>query len=58
MSPERRTAIRRTRLGEGETEVDDQGAETIETGGIQEKGREQGRILLRFAGTGTGGFRS
>jgi hypothetical protein len=41
-----------------EAKVDDQGAETIETGGIQEKGREQGRILLRFAGTGTGGFRS
>jgi hypothetical protein len=54
MSPEQRKAIRGSRPSEEETEVEDQEAETMEIG---EEGREQGRRLLKFAGTGTGGFR-
>jgi hypothetical protein len=49
--------MRATRLGEGETELEDQGVDMTETGGLQEKGRKQGRRFFRFAGTETGEFR-
>jgi hypothetical protein len=57
MSLKRRGPVRATKPGEGETDLEDQGVDMTETGGIQEKGRKQGRRFFRFAGTETGGFR-